>query len=318
MSGKILFRIIDPFCMGQSPDNLRIEGNENRNAFSLPNRKLVREFEQEISPVTRPKSVTVVPTEKVRSTSSDEKSADEINGSKENISLMNKIRTSRQYQLSKNNSTDRINHFAENHPYPPNLDRRNNSKSDTFPPMSKRNFFENNSFVHMGDRTSGLPCKSGTRFCEPQTETQHVQSGLPRGVRGNNGQGSVDHAREFFRDRLNYMDFPRTFDNSRDYGRQQFSPRSENNNFSKEGDFAKIKPPFNGSYEEWPYFKRLFVEASSLNGWGRQQKLYNLLNSLQGDARTFIISMEGQLSHLSFEDLLQQLIHLEQFFHNSL
>ena len=411
---------IRPVFMGQSPDNLRIEGNENRNAFSLPNRKLVREFEQEISPVTRPKSVTVVPTEKVRSTSSDEKSADEINVSKENIrrlnsndklalfeqmldenpdfapTLMNKIRTSRQCQLSKNNSTDRINPFAENLPYPPNLDRRNNSKTDTFAPMSKRNYFENNSFVDMGDRTSGLPYKTGTRFCEPQTETQHVQSGLPRGVRRNIGQGSVDHgfdghrlqnqnpngyfhddltrsnvmnnetnsfqqdfnrhfhvpngpyqgeygnpnlarqgsggtlppvlergagfdafaaqnqvgndqfSRGNFRDRQTHMDFPRTFDNSREFRRHQFSPRSENNNFSREGGFAKIKPPtFNGSYEEWPYFKRLFLEASSLNGWGRQQKLYNLLNSLQGDARTFIISMEGQLSHLSFEDLLQ-------------
>ena len=72
----------------------------------------------------------------------------------------------------------------------------------------------------------------------------------------------------------------------------------------------KIKPPaFDGSYEEWPYFKRLFLEASNLNNWDNQERFYNLLNSLQGDAKTFIISMEGQLNYLTFEQLLQMMEH---------
>ena len=78
---------------------------------------------------------------------------------------------------------------------------------------------------------------------------------------------------------------------------------------SRQG-FNKIKPPvFDGSYEEWPYFKRLFLEASNLNNWSNQERFYNLLNSLQGDAKTFIISMEAQLNSLSFNDLLQMMEH---------
>ena len=111
------------------------------------------------------------------------------------------------------------------------------------------------------------------------------------------------------REEMVYQQNPyRFYDNHLGMRTENRMPHLENYRFSREERFEKFKPPcFNGSYEEWPYFKRLFLNASNLNGWNNQQRLYNLLNSLQGDARTFIISMEAQLSHLSFEEVIQMM-----------
>ena len=97
--------------------------------------------------------------------------------------------------------------------------------------------------------------------------------------------------------------YPNEYGNASGNSFQGTQPRER---FPNKESSRKIKAPtFNGSYEEWPYFKRLFLHACSLNGWSTQESFYNLLSSLNGDARSFIISMEAQLSFLSFEELLR-------------
>ena len=51
-------------------------------------------------------------------------------------------------------------------------------------------------------------------------------------------------------------------------------------------------PTFNGLHEEWPLFRRLFLETATLNHWGEQERYINLLKSLVGDAKTYWISIE--------------------------
>ena len=80
------------------------------------------------------------------------------------------------------------------------------------------------------------------------------------------------------------------------------------NGFNGSRSFQKIKPPtFDGQSHEWPYFKRLFQEACLINNWSEPEQRYNLLNNLHGEARSFIVSIENQLSFLSMQGLLELL-----------
>ena len=83
-------------------------------------------------------------------------------------------------------------------------------------------------------------------------------------------------------------------------------PSWRNNSFnSNRRNSQKIKPPsFDGQSHEWPYFKRLFCEAASINEWTESEQRYNLLNNLHGEARSFIVSIENQLSYLSVEGII--------------
>ena len=68
----------------------------------------------------------------------------------------------------------------------------------------------------------------------------------------------------------------------------------------------KVKPPsFNGSYNEWPYFKSLFLEAARMNDWTDQERKYYLMSNVHDEARTFVISLNHQMTGISFMDLLQ-------------
>ena len=73
-------------------------------------------------------------------------------------------------------------------------------------------------------------------------------------------------------------------------------------------NYAKIKTPvFDGSYDEWPLFKRMFLKVASLNHWGDEEIYFNLLNALDGEAKSYIISMERQLENLSCYQLMDMM-----------
>ena len=72
----------------------------------------------------------------------------------------------------------------------------------------------------------------------------------------------------------------------------------------------KLKSPvFKGQYSEWPYFKRLFLEAAVLNEWSEQETRYHLLSNLEGEARTFIISMDKQIEASSLSKIFAIMEH---------
>ena len=66
----------------------------------------------------------------------------------------------------------------------------------------------------------------------------------------------------------------------------------------------KLKAPiFNGRYSEWPYFKRLFLEAASINAWSEREVRYHLLRSVEDEAKTFIISIDKQIEGSSLANI---------------
>ena len=99
------------------------------------------------------------------------------------------------------------------------------------------------------------------------------------------------------------------------YGREDMfksssGSRIANGNFGGYRSHHKIKPPtFSGQSHEWQYFKRLFTNAAIINNWSEEEKLYNLLNAMQDEAKSFIVSIETQLSNLSFMGLITLMDH---------
>ena len=86
---------------------------------------------------------------------------------------------------------------------------------------------------------------------------------------------------------------------------RQFEPQTQRRTANNERR-NRVKPPiFNGSYNEWPLFKSLFLEAAEMNAWSNQESRYYLMANVNDEARTFLLSLNNQMKNMHFHDLLE-------------
>ena len=102
-----------------------------------------------------------------------------------------------------------------------------------------------------------------------------------------------------------------TFSNEREeFYRDSSRSRQSNADSGTYRNHHKIKSPtFDGQSHKWQYFKRLFLNAATIYHWTEEERLYNLLNAMKDEAKSFTVSIESQLSSLSFNGLMAVMEH---------
>lgn len=80
-----------------------------------------------------------------------------------------------------------------------------------------------------------------------------------------------------------------------------------NDSFTRRPNFkGRSKPPtFSGKFGDWKMFRSLFLQVSSINQWDEQEQLFNLMSNLEGEARSFVSSLDFDTSSMTVHQLLK-------------
>ena len=110
-----------------------------------------------------------------------------------------------------------------------------------------------------------------------------------------------EEPRHINRDLYNYNRPPYKNDHYTDHYSSQKSQNLGKRNFRC--------PTFSGKYADWKVFTILFEQAGEVNRWDEKEKLFNLINSMEGEARAFISAMDEDARQITVSKLMAKLDH---------